>query len=187
MQQFIDFVCQQLQTAFMRYITTLFFCITLTRSFSQFKKDISLTAAPHFNFGTSGLGANDAGAGFGFNAAFFSKQKLQAIIESNYDAFFGDKILYVDAGRTLKNPSAYSVALGPQYFGIKNICVSATGGLAWHRIGEAAFSTDFTYRVGLTGFLGKKKHVVLNAMLSTIAVPESPVRYFSAGVGYRLL
>lgn len=172
----------------MRRLLTFVFCISLVSGFCQSHTGVSLQASAHLHFGANGLGANDAGAGLAFGAAFFIKHTLHALAETTADYFFGDKTYYTDVtGKELKGPVLYSLKFGPQYAVSKNLALSATFGPTLHRIYQAAFTTGYGFRFGAMERIGKQHNILVKAAATTVSRVEAPVHYFSFGVGYCFL
>lgn len=172
----------------MRLFLLLLFSINVLSGFGQTHKSILLWPAAHFNFGTKGLGADDAGFGAELNASLFSQHQLHSLVEGSSDHFFGDKVYYTDAsGKELNRSALYSLKVGAQYSVSKQVALSATFGPAWHCFHETAFTTDYGFRFGATAFLGKQQRLVLKAAATTLSTAEVPVHYFSFGMGYRFL
>ena len=164
-------------------LITFFFSLT---SYGQFAKSFSLMATGNFDFKTKGLALNDAGFGIGLDASFFSKHKIQLLLETSGDRFIGDKdFITADEGRENKSPAIYSIKVGPQFFISKNIALSATFGPAWHSIQAIGFTRDYGFKFGATGFLGDKKRLVTKIFIVYIPKDNLNIRYFGIALGYR--
>ena len=166
-------------------ICTTFWFLSLT-SFSQFGKPVSFGVTGNFNFKTWGLADNDAGSGISADAYFFAKHKLQLLIETNADLFFGDKNFVIDPkGRENKVPFIYSIKAGPQLFVLKRVALSATYGPAWHCIQEVGFTTGYGIKYQVTGFFGENKRLVVKGFMLHIPKAYTDIRYFGLGIGCR--
>jgi hypothetical protein len=168
-------------------IFSIVFFLSLS-SFAQFDKPFILSATSNFNFKTNGLATNDAGLGLSFDAFFFSKNKLQLLIETSADWFIGDKFLITDAnGRNAKGAVIYSIKAGPQFFIIERLALSVTYGPAWHRIRDFEFTTNYGFKYAVTGFLTEKKRFATKLFLVAIPKKDLNIKYFGLSLGYRFL
>jgi hypothetical protein len=155
--------------------------------FSQFDKSVSLRATGNFEFALNGLATNTNGIGFAFDAAFFSKHRLQALVEVNADRFFGDKFLVIDTatGKEAKRAAVLSIKAGPQFFVTKNIALSATYGPAWHVVREFKYSLDYGFQYSVTGFLGNQRRFIVKVFMVSIPTEELNIQYIGLAAGYR--
>lgn len=161
-------------------------CFLSATSYGQFDNSLTLMASGNFDFKTKGLALNDAGFGIGFDVSFFSKRKLQLLLETNTDWFIGDKLLQIDSeGRHLTSANIYSIKAGPQFFISKNIALSTTFGPAWHSIKAIGFTRDYGFKFGATGFLGDKRRLVTKIFMVYIPNDNLNIRYFGLALGYR--
>ncbi|HZF64291.1 MAG TPA: hypothetical protein VEZ55_07405 [Chitinophagaceae bacterium] len=136
------------------------------------------------NLPLKGLATNDAGFGVTVDAAFLSKSKLQALVETSADYFLGDKLLIVDAnsGKQAKRPSIYSIRFGPQLFITPALAISATCGPTWHVVRDFRHSLDDGFRFSANTFLGKKRSVAARFYMVTI---PNKIHYLGTSVGVR--
>lgn len=155
--------------------------------FAQFDKPISIRATGNFNVALRGLGVDDAGVGLGLDASFFSKHRLQALVETSLDHFFGDKSLYIDTltGKDAKT-NIYNIKAGPQFFITKNFALSATYGPSWYKVRDFDYATDYGFKYSITGFLGKKRHFVAKVFIVDIPAQFQRIQYlgFAAGIKF---
>lgn len=170
----------------MRYIIIKICCLLSLSSFGQFDKTISLRASGNFNVTRNGFGTNDAGLGLGLDASFFSNHKLNLLTETSAETFFGSKEFIINPeGRENKAPVIYSVKAGPQFFISKNIALSVTYGPSWYSIQAVSFTSDYGFKLGITGLFGKERRLVTKVFLAEIPKDNINIQYFGVGVGYR--
>ena len=153
----------------------------------QFDKQITFRATVNFNVVLGGLATNDAGAGLELNASFFSRKKLQLVVEGSGDLFIGDKLMVVDIadGRPTKNAAVYSFKAGPQYFITKNIAVAATYGPAWHVLRDFDFTLDLGSKYSINAFWGKRRSFVTRLFFMHIATESQNIQYLGIAAGLR--
>jgi hypothetical protein len=171
----------------MKQVCLIFFIITQLSCFGQFDKSITLRATANFNFALNGLATNDAGVGLGIDASFFSKHRLQALIETSADWFIGDKLLVLDSatGKAAKSAAVHSVKIGPQIFITKNLAVSATYGPAWYTVRDFNYSMDYGFKYSVTGFLGDKRRFTAKVFIVDIPTKQRSVLYLGLAAGVR--
>ena len=171
----------------MKQVCLLFFMITQLSSFGQFDKSTTLRATANFNLTLNGLATNDAGVGLGIDASFFSKHRLQALIETSADWFIGDKLLVLDSvtGKAAKSAAVRSIKIGPQFFITKRIAVSVTYGPAWHTVRAFNYSMDYGFKYSVTGFLGNKRRFTTKVFMVDIPVKERNILYLGLAAGVR--
>ena len=167
--------------------TFLFFFFIFTSCFGQFDKLVTFQAKANFNIALNGLATNDAGIGVGFDASFFSKSRLQAIIEASADRFFGDKLLIIDpvSGKEGKSAAVYSIKAGPQFFITKNLAAATAYGPAWHVVRDVDYSLDFGFTHSLTCFFGRERRFVAKVFLVDIQADVRRVQYLGVAAGLR--
>lgn len=171
----------------MRQLLLLLFYITALSCFGQFAKPVTLRATVNMNIPIAGLGTNNFGAGLGLDASFFSRNKLQAIVEASADRFIGDKLLVVNivTGKEAKNAAVYSIKAGPQYFLNQNFALAVTYGPTSYVVREFTYTMTGGFKLSITGFLGEQKRFVTNAFLVNIPNEQQSLRYFGLAAGYR--
>jgi hypothetical protein len=171
----------------MKYLLTLFFSLaTVITCFGQLENATTFRATANFNITLNGLASNEAGAGLGLDASFFSKHRLQALLETSADFFIGDKLLVVDAnGKAAKSASVYSIKAGPQFFVTKNLAIAATYGLSWHVVREFNYTVDGGFKYSITGFLGQQRRFVTKLFLVNIPASEQTIQYLGLAAGLR--
>lgn len=170
----------------MKLIIIIIFCFLSTLSYGQFDKSFSVITAANFNFNTKGLATNEAGVGIGVDAMLFAKHKLQLLIETSADQFFGDKLLTVDArGRENKNAAIYTIKAGPQFFLSKKIALLTTIGPAWHSIEAVGFTRDYGLKFAVAGFLGHKRRLVARIFMVDIPRDNLNIQYLGLQLGFR--
>src|SRR5687767_7525772 len=137
----------------------LFLVPTFTACFGQFEKATTFSATANFHVVLDGLAMNDAGAGLGLEASFFSKNRLHAILETTADRFIGDKQLYIDpvTGKEAKNAAVYSIKAGPRIFVTPRLALSVTYGPAWHIARDFNYKMDGGFNYSISGFWGQPK------------------------------
>ena len=164
------------------------FSLTLMNVCSgQFDKQITFRATANFNVVIGGLATNDAGAGLELNASFFSRKKLQLVVEGSGDLFIGDKFMVVDAvdGRAAKNAAVYSFKAGPQYFVTKNIAIAATCGPTWHVLREFDYTLDIGFKYSFNAFWGKRRSFITRLFFVQIPTESQNIQYLGIGAGLR--
>ncbi len=171
----------------MRTLFLIFFSIKAVSCFAQFDKSVSLGATGNFNIALGGLGVDDAGVGFGLDASFFSKHRLQAIGEINFDHFFGDKSLYIDpiSGKDAKTNN-YSIKAGPQFFIFKNLAIAATYGPSWYKVRDFDYTRDYGFKYSITGLLGERRRLIAKVFIVNIPAKDLKIQYLGFAAGYRL-
>ena len=154
----------------------------------QFDNQITFRATANFNVVLGGLATNDAGAGLELDASFFSRKKLQLVVEGSGDRFIGDKLMIIDSvyGSPTKNAAVYSLKAGPQYFITKNIAIAATCGPAWHVIRNFDYTLDLGFKYSLTAFWGKRRSFITRLFLVQIPTESQNIQYLGVGAGLRL-
>ena len=171
----------------MKLLLTGLFCLAVTATaLGQFSRPISLSATTRFHVTVDGLATNDAGYGVGINAAFFSQQRLQLLVESSWDRFIGDKLLVVDpvTGKEAKKAAAFALRAGPQFFLLKRLALSASYGPSWHAVRDFGYTVDGGYSYGLMGLAGKKDRVVAKLFGVTIPKEGQNIQYVGLAVGF---
>lgn len=171
----------------MKSLCLIFFIVTQLSGFGQFNKSITLRATTNFNFTLNGLATNVAGVGLGIDASFFAKHRLQALIETSADWFFGDKLLVFDStsGKVAKSAAVHSVKIGPQFFITKNLAVSATYGPAWYIVRDFNYSIDYGFKYSVTGFLGDKRRFMAKVFIVDIPIKQQNILYLGLAAGVR--
>ena len=171
----------------MKHLALILFTIIQLSCFGQFDKSTTLRATANFNFTLNGLATNDAGVGLGIDASFFSKHRLQALIETSADWFFGDKLLILDSatGKAAKSTAVHSIKVGPQFFITKSIALSATYGPAWYVVRDFSYSIDYGFKYSITGFLGDKRRFIAKAFIVNIPTEQQDIRYVGLAAGLR--
>ena len=155
---------------------------------AQTNKFFNLRTTAHFNFGVKAPNLDDAGIGGEVDAIFFANRKLNLLMSANADRFIGDKSYTLpDIGRANKGGAVEGVQIGPQYYVLPSLAVSAAYGWFRHSFQEIGFSNDDGYRVALVFMPGKNRKLAIQ--LSRTAIPAEPVniRFYSFGIGYRIL
>ena len=167
--------------------TFLMSIITVISCFGQFEKATTFRATANFNIVLDGLATNDAGVGLGLDASFFSKSRLQALIETSADRFIGDKLLVVNptTGKEAKSAAIYSIKVGPQFFITRRFALAATYGPAWHVLRDFDYTIDYGFKYSITGFLGKQKRLVTKVFMVNIPVEEQQIQYLGFSAGFR--
>lgn len=167
--------------------TFLFSLATAITCFGQFEKSTTFRATANFNIVLDGLATNDAGVGLGLDASFFSKSKLQALVETSADRFIGDKLLVADpiTGKEAKGAAVFSVKAGPQFFITRNLALAATYGPAWHVLRDFDYTVDYGFKYSITGFLGNQKRFVTKVFMVNIPVEEQQIQYLGIAAGFR--
>jgi hypothetical protein len=176
------------QVIMIKILTFLVYFAFAQSCFAQFDKQVVARATANFNIVLDGLGTNDAGVGLGLDISFFSKRKLQLVLEGSGDWFIGDKLGIADSlGEYIhtKSARAYSLRLGPQYFINKNIAVSVTYGPAWYVFRATEYVTDHSFRYSIIGFWGKRRHFTTKVFLSQIGTRRPNVSYLGIAAGMR--
>ena len=156
-------------------------------SLGQTGKNVSLKALANFNFATNGLATNEAGAGLGLDASFFSKKKIQLLFELSSDWFFGDKLLVVDnaTGKEAKKAAIHSIKAGPQLVLSNKMTIAATYGPAWHVLRDFHFSTDAGFKFSLSGFWGTNNCFATKIFFVTIPTDQQNISYFGVAAGIK--
>lgn len=172
----------------MKQLVLILFTITQLSCFGQFDKSITLRATVIFNITLNGLATNNAGVGLGMDASFFSKHRLQALIETSADWFIGDKLLTLDSatGKSAKSAAVNTIKAGPQFFISKNLALSATYGPTWSVVRDFNYSLDYGFKYGVTGFLGNKRQFMAKVFMVDINTKPQEILYlgFAAGVRF---
>ena len=160
---------------------------TVVTCFGQLEKATTFRATANFNIVLDGLATNDAGVGLGLDASFFSKSKLQALVETSADRFIGDKLLVADpiTGKEAKGAAVFSVKAGPQFFITRNLALAATYGPAWHVLRDFDYTVDYGFKYSITGFLGNQKRFVTKVFMVNIPVEEQQIQYLGIAAGFR--
>ena len=155
--------------------------------FGQFNKALTIRPTAHINIVLNGLGMNDAGGGLGLDVSFFSRHRLQVLIETSADGFIGDKLLHIDTvtEEEAKNAAVYSIKAGPQFFIAPHWALAVTYGPAWHIVRDFNYSVDGGFNYSLTGFLGRKRRLVTKLFLVTIPIDEQNIQYMGISAGVR--
>ncbi|HEX2534850.1 MAG TPA: hypothetical protein VHK69_13990 [Chitinophagaceae bacterium] len=155
--------------------------------FAQFNRSVTLRAMANINLAKSGLGNNDAGAGLGLDASFFSRKRLQVLVEAAGDRFIGDKMLEVDplTGEEAGNAAVYSFRAGPQYFITREIALALTYGPTWHSVRSFNATLSGGFKGSFTGFTGAQKRFVAKLYFVSVPDPVQSLQYFGVGLGYR--
>ncbi|HVG16656.1 MAG TPA: hypothetical protein VM935_16900 [Chitinophagaceae bacterium] len=171
----------------MKQVLLIFLSIIQLSCFAQFDKPVTIRATTNFNIALKGLATNDAGIGVGIDASFFSTHKLQVLLETSADWFFGDKLLIIDAstGEKVKSAAVHSLRLGPQFFIHKNLALSITYGPAWSVVQDTDYSLHGGLKYGATGFLGKKRNVIAKLFMVNIPAAEQTIHYLGLAGGFR--
>jgi hypothetical protein len=172
----------------MKYLFILLFSLSaVTACFGQFQKPVTFRATANFNIALGGLATNDAGIGLGLDAAFFSKNRLQALFETSADRFVGDKLLILDpiTNKEAKSAAVYSVKVGPQFFISDNLALAATYGPAWYVLRDFDYTSDYGFKYSITGFLGKQKRFVTKVFMVNIRAGERNIQYLGIAAGFR--
>jgi len=171
----------------MRHLILILFLITAVSGFSQFDKSISLRTTGNFNVALGGLGVDDAGVGFGLDASFLSKHRLQAIVETSLDHFFGDKSLYIDriTGKDAKT-NIYSIKAGPQFFITRNLALSATYGPTWYKVRDFDYTRNYGFKYSITGFFGERKRFIAKVFMVNIPAQDRKIQYLGFAAGFTL-
>ena len=171
----------------MKLLFFLLFSLTTIYSLAQFQNPISVRVTGNLNAALNGLGADDAGLGFGVEASLFAKHKLQPIIESNFDHFFGDKVYYFDplTGKEAKT-NIYTIKVGLQYFVTKNLALSLSYGPCWYKVRDYEHTRDDGFKYCITTFLGTKRRFLVSLFTVRISAEDRNIHYLGMGAGYRL-
>jgi len=169
----------------MKTLFVVLFCLAVTTAFGQVRKPIALSTTARFNVTVDGLANHDAGYGVGIDASFFSKHRLQLLVESSADRFIGDKLLVVDPGKEAKKAAAFALRAGPQFFFSKRLALSATYGPSWHVVHDFSYSVDGSYSYGLTGFAGNKGGVIVKLFGVTLPKEGENIQYVGLAVGFK--
>lgn len=171
----------------MKYVL-FFFLFTIHLScFGQLDKAVTLRATANFNVALKGLATNDAGIGLAIDASFFSQHKLQALLETSGDWFFGDKLLVIDAntGEKARSAAVHGIRLGPQFFVHKNLALSVTYGPSWYVVRELEYTRDKGFKYSATGFLGDKRRIIAKGFMVNIPASEQNIKYLGLALGFR--
>jgi hypothetical protein len=161
--------------------------ITLSAT-AQREKPVSLRFSGQFDFGVKGMSLNDAGLGVQTAVTLLAKNRVNLLAEGGSHWYIGDKQYVMDRdGHELPNGSLHTVQAGPQVFLTNTLALCATYGAAWHRQHERDYSLDDVYRVALTGYFGDHNNFITQLSWMRVPHPETPIRHFGIGVGYRLL
>ena len=152
------------------------------------QKNYSLSASANFNFGSSGLGANNSGFGFSIQSNLFANQNLELKAEGSLDHLFGDKILVTD---TLGNKYPSSATLisfraGPELFISKNIAIAALPGYTRYQL-YSDKSHSFSYKLALTSYLGKRKKTQMGIYFTKFTGDRSYVHFWGINMGFKIL
>jgi hypothetical protein len=156
--------------------------------YAQRDKPVSLRFSGQFDFGVQGMSQNDAGMGVQTAVSFFANRRVQLLAETGSHWYIGDKQYVTDlTGHELPNGSLHTVQAGPQVFLTNSLALCATYGVAWHRQHQRDYTFDDGYRVALTGYFGNTNNFITQLSWMQVPRPETPIRHFGIGVGYRLL
>ena len=162
-------------------------CLASLCSAGQLNKPVSILTAGNVLFKTTGANYNNTGVSLHINASFFSTHKLQLLVETSADKFFGDKVYYVSAaGKEINKVILYSIKAGPQLFVTRHVALSATFGQTWHSINAEGFSRDYGLQYGATGFIGRKKRFITRVVMVHNLKTDKISRYVGVGLGYRV-
>lgn len=115
----------------MIHLFLMLFCFLSFSCLGQFDKRITFSATGNFNIALKGLGYADVGLGGSLVASFFSKHRLQAVIETQAGNFKDNLHEYDIVTDEILKTAIYTVSLVPQYFISKQIALSVTSGLSW--------------------------------------------------------
>ncbi|HEX8315273.1 MAG TPA: hypothetical protein VF609_09780 [Flavisolibacter sp.] len=167
--------------------TFLFSYLCVTTCLAQHQQATTLRASINFNIALNGLATNDAGVGLGLDASFFSKRRLQALIETSADRFIGDKLLLLDTitGKKGKSAAVYSIRVGPQLFVSENIALAATYGPSWHVVRDFGYTLDGGFKYSITFFFGKEKSFIAKMFMVNIPVEERKIQYLGIAAGFQ--
>lgn len=170
----------------MKRLLILLFAITTLTCFGQLNESVSLRATGNINAVLKGLGANSIGAGLGLDVSFFSKHRLQALVETSTDRFMGDKMLVFDSatGKTGRT-AVYSFKAGPQLFVTKNIALSATYGPSWYKVNDIDYSMRYGFKYSITGFLGAQRRFITKVFVINIPTAALNIQYAGFALGHR--
>ncbi len=171
----------------MKRLVLILFTIKQLSCFGQFDNPITLRATANFNFTLNGLATNDAGVGLGIDASFFSKHRLQALIETSADWFIGDKFLVLDnaTGKAAKRAAVHNIKAGPQFFIFNNLALSATYGPAWYVVRDFNYSMDYGFKYSITCFLGDKRRFITKVFMVDIPTKQQDIQYVGLAAGLR--
>ena len=171
----------------MRLLFLALLALSSTVSYAQFDKNVSTNATANFNIALAGLGTDDAGVGLNLQTSFFAKNRLQLTTEAASELFVGNKVYYEDP-QTGKNAKTrmHSLRIGPQIFLARNVAISATYGLAWHKVREFDYTLEYSYKVSVNSFLGTNRRLVAKASFVNVQATGQSLQYLSFGLGYRL-
>lgn len=172
----------------MKHLLIGLFCLVATATaFSQFNKPVSASTTARLSAVINGLATNEAGYGVGVDVAFFSKNRVQLLVESSWDCFIGDKLLVIDpvSGKEARKATVYAFGVGPQVFLSKRLAFSATYGPAWHVLRNIHYSLDDGFKVSLTGFSGNKDHFMAKLFGAAVPTRERTIQYVGLAVGLR--
>ena len=171
----------------MKYLLCLVICLVSLGAAGQLNKPVSVFTSGNVMFKTKGTNYNSTGVGLYVGASFFSTHKLQLLVESSVDNFFGDKVYYTSAaGKPINKVILYSVKAGPRVFVTRHIALSATFGQIWHSIRAESFTRSYGLQYGATGFIGRKKRFVTRLFMVHNLKNDEISQYAGAGLGYRI-
>jgi hypothetical protein len=170
----------------MRQLLVLTFSLIVMISQAQFHEGTSFRATANFNIVLKGLATNEAGAGLGFDASFFSKHRLQLILETSADRYIGDKVLVFNSrtGEHAKT-AVYGLRSGPQFFLTKSVAVAVTYGPSWHKVRDFDYSMNGGFKYSLTGFLGANRNCVVKLFMVDINAAVQHIQYLGLAAGVR--
>jgi hypothetical protein len=175
----------------MKHFFLMALCFPCLCCFGQSDKKTTVSAIGNFVVALKGLGYAEVGLGGELTASFFSKHRLQPIIEAHAARFKDNIFEYSPSSGKIAKTAVYTATVGPQYFISKKVAISVTIGTAWYKALDTDYHFGYGFKYSVSGFLGSKERLITK--IFTVHVPtkepaniyQGPIVYMGLAAGYR--
>ena len=163
--------------------TIILFLLSVCGTIAYGQNRLSLELAPHFDFLTTGLGTNDAGAGIDIRLTRAFKEKNDLAFETGWGSFWGSKVM--DAGLLdgqLNNKTHFiNSLLSYEYKPFPNLYLGIGGGVSVNRL-NAQWYADPLIKPSIAVNVSRKNKGLVKLYYVVVPKPGESVRY--AGVSF---
>lgn len=161
----------------MKNVILIAFCFISFCCFGQFEKSTSFSTTGNFNIALKGLGYAEVGLGAGLSASFFSKHRLQAVIEAQTARFKDNLHEYDVITGEIAKTAVYTVGAGPQLCISRRIALSVTYGPCWYKALYTDYSFGYGFQYSISGFWDSKRRFITKVFMVHIPAKEPPIQY----------
>lgn len=165
----------------MRIVSVVLF-ILITHGLKA-QKRLSIELAPQFNFLTSGLGTNDAGAGMDIRVTRSFNKTVDLAFETGWSTFWGSKELELDStgNKISRMPHLFNSALSLEIQPIKDFYLGIAAGPSINRI-DNNWYTDAMIKPSIAVNILKNDKGLVKFFYVIIPKPGPDVNY--AGISF---